>query len=288
MVEMAFLKRAILSFGLLSVGFLSAHADENPFWRYFGGRPQFVGGKTCPLKNGEERKEGRRRGYDVCYLPRLRSCLWVAYALTPSDASNQVGRVGSFKKDVDALNLCVPSPGDYIGTGFDRGHMAPSQDMQYNENVSRESFFMGNMMPQRPRLNRGEWMRFETKIHHRVMEKGAGLPVSRVYVLVGPVFSTEAIEKFEEEQHAYEEKEVPRPPILKPDAFWKIVKYGTTIEAVIMTQNGMARSVSVKEISEKTGLQFFGQLSPGLRAHYLLAVRHLYHSQDKKTEKENP
>lgn len=121
MVEMAFLRRAILSFGLMSVGFLPAHADENPFWRYFGGKPQFVGGKTCPLKNGEERKEGRRRGYDVCYLPRLKSCLWVAYALTPSDASNQVGRVGSFKKDVDALNLCVPSPGDYIGTGFDRG-----------------------------------------------------------------------------------------------------------------------------------------------------------------------
>lgn len=274
---MVVLKRAMLCFGLLSVVFLSARADENTFWRYFGGKPQFVGGAKCPLGNDEERKDGRRRGYDVCYLPRLKSCLWVAYALTPSDVSNQVGRVGSFKKDMDALNLCVPAPGDYIGTGYDRGHMAPSQDMQYNEGVSRESFLMGNMMPQTPRLNRGEWKRFETKTHHRVVAKTGIIPVSRVYVLVGPIFTKQAIETFEEEMKAYEEKRTPHPPILKPEAFWKIVKYGATVEAVIMNQQGMAQSVSVQEISQKTGLQFFGRLSPGLRMHYLSAVRHLYH-----------
>ena len=283
-MDMAILKRAIFSLWLLAGVFSSVKADENAFWRYFGGKPVFRGGEGCSLRAGEAHQFARRRGYDVEYLPRLKSCLWVAYTLTPSDVSNQVGRVGSFRKDMDALKVCVPDPADYIGSGYDRGHMAPSQDMQYNEGVSRESFFMGNMMPQTPHLNRGEWKRFETKTHNRVMPKDGVIPVQRVYVLVGPIFSKDGIKKFEEEQRVYEEEKQGRPPILKPDAFWKIVKYGVRVEAVIMNQHGVAQSVSVQEISQKTGIEFFGGLSSGLRDHYLSTVRFVYHSKDNENK----
>lgn len=263
---------------------LTANADEDAFWRYSGGRPTFVGGGLCPLKKDEPVKVLSRRGYDLCYAKRLKSCLWVAYALTPSDVSNQVGRVGTFKKDDDALRIFVPAPGDFLSTGYDRGHMAPSQDMQYNERVSRESFYMGNMMPQTPRLNRGEWKRFETKTHRRVVPQAGIISASRVYVMTGPVFTKQAIAQFEREQREFAKTKSGRPPILKPEAFWKIVKCGADVDAVIMDQKGGVRSVSVQEISEKTGLLFFGGLNAGLRKHYLSRVRHLYQSESRKKE----
>ncbi len=61
-------------------------------------------------------------------------------------------------------------PNDYTGSGYDRGHIAPSADRTRNEGHIAPSadrtrnevdnsatFLMSNMMPQVPELNRGVW-----------------------------------------------------------------------------------------------------------------------------------
>jgi len=51
---------------------------------------------------------------------------------------------------------------DYVGSGFDRGHLAPAADQQcLGAQVMAESFYFTNMAPQYPGLNRGQWKALE-------------------------------------------------------------------------------------------------------------------------------
>lgn len=265
----------------------SVWADENTFWRYAGGRPDFIGGRRCALSAKEELKYLNRKGYDLCYSPRLKACVWIAYALTPNDVTNQLGRIGCFKQDDDLLKE-VLRPDAYGGSGYDRGHMAPSQDMQYTEEVSRQSFWMGNIMPQLPLLNRGEWKRLEGKIHRKVVPNDHGEVESRrVYVMAGPVFTRDAIRQYERDARMLKGTGEGKEPILKPERYWKIFKYGIMVDAVIMDQNGNAQSVMVEEISQLTGLRFFQRMQDDLRAFYLRFRRPVYGNPYENEEKEN-
>lgn len=51
---------------------------------------------------------------------------------------------------------------DYIRSGFDRGHMAPSADNQcFGPIVMKECFYFSNIAPQAPNLNQGDWKTLE-------------------------------------------------------------------------------------------------------------------------------
>ena len=53
---------------------------------------------------------------------------------------------------------------DYIGSGFDRGHMAPAADNQCSgPDAMKESFYFSNMTPQYGSLNRGDWKILEMR-----------------------------------------------------------------------------------------------------------------------------
>jgi endonuclease G len=53
---------------------------------------------------------------------------------------------------------------DYVGSGFDRGHMAPAADNQCSgQDAMIESFYFSNMAPQYGQLNRGDWKTLEMK-----------------------------------------------------------------------------------------------------------------------------
>jgi endonuclease G len=52
---------------------------------------------------------------------------------------------------------------DYVGSGFDRGHMSPAADNQcQGVDVQTECFYMTNMSPQYHSLNAGDWKSLET------------------------------------------------------------------------------------------------------------------------------
>jgi len=97
-------------------------------------------------------------GYDAAAkLPKF-----VTYELLPQNALGCVARTNAF-----AANQFVPNgavPGDYAGTGYDKGHMAPDGDLSWDPQVEYESFLMTNMSPQAGSLNRGIWKLLETSV----------------------------------------------------------------------------------------------------------------------------
>jgi endonuclease G len=53
---------------------------------------------------------------------------------------------------------------DYVGSGYDRGHMAPAADNQCSgQDAMIECFYFSNMAPQYGQLNRGDWKTLEMR-----------------------------------------------------------------------------------------------------------------------------
>ena len=53
---------------------------------------------------------------------------------------------------------------DYSRQGFDKGHLADAKDFAYDCDKELATFSYYNCLPQTPRLNRGIWKSWETKI----------------------------------------------------------------------------------------------------------------------------
>lgn len=54
------------------------------------------------------------------------------------------------------------STNDYTSSGFDRGHMCPSDDRDYSSAENQVTFTMTNIVPQAPANNQGPWAQLET------------------------------------------------------------------------------------------------------------------------------
>jgi endonuclease G len=56
-----------------------------------------------------------------------------------------------------------PTPADYTNSGYDRGHMVPAANADDPKEMS-DTFFMTNMTPQLPSVNRVAWKNLEERI----------------------------------------------------------------------------------------------------------------------------
>ncbi|MDB6067747.1 MAG: Nuclease [Pedosphaera sp.] len=87
---------------------------------------------------------------------------WASWDLTASDVGSS-GRSSSFFADTNLPpNFTEVLPGDYSGSGFDRGHMCPSADRTDNTTDNDLVFFMSNIIPQASVNNQTVWANFET------------------------------------------------------------------------------------------------------------------------------
>lgn len=92
---------------------------------------------------------------------------WVRYSLTAEKLKI---------KKAKRRNKFLPDPllarkgwepvlgGDYKKSGYDRGHMAPSEDFVWDQSVNNATFYMTNIAPQLGSLNRGPWKVLEEKV----------------------------------------------------------------------------------------------------------------------------
>lgn len=99
--------------------------------------------------------------FNLCYGENDEQAVWVSYMLTRIMVeTNNCQRTDNFKADA-AVSTGSATPADYKSSGFDRGHLCPAADMNFNCTAMKESFLMSNMSPQTPSFNRGIWSRLE-------------------------------------------------------------------------------------------------------------------------------
>ena len=85
---------------------------------------------------------------------------WVTWHLSGSDIG-PVDRTNAFAPDPLVPADWRIDDSDYQGSGYDRGHMCPSEDRTDTVENNRETFLMSNMQPQLHRLNGGPWKSLE-------------------------------------------------------------------------------------------------------------------------------
>lgn len=123
-----------------------------------------------------------REGYSVGYNYQNKVADWVSYHITAASVNGFYKRSNYFKTDQDIPTAYRAISSDYSSTGYDRGHLAPSGTMDFNQNSMKESFLMTNMAPQLPGFNRGGWKGLEDKIRQWAND------YNELYVVTGPIW----------------------------------------------------------------------------------------------------
>ena len=122
-------------------------------------------------------------GYTVSYNSRLRIPNWVAYEFLDSELYGDFERSDEFTPDPDFKGRQAYDT-DYRGSGWDRGHMAPSGDMKWSSQVQKECFYLTNVCPQNHNLNAGLWNDLEKQVRYETRYYGS------IWVVTGPVIES--------------------------------------------------------------------------------------------------
>ncbi|MDF3027095.1 MAG: non-specific endonuclease [Fluviicola sp.] len=120
--------------------------------------------------------------YSFVYNETHEQAQWVAYELTKKETNNLFERTDKFLLDPE-VKTGTACDKDYLGSGYDRGHLAPAADMGWSEITVAESFYYSNMSPQEPSFNRGIWKKTEELVREWAIENNS------IYIVTGPLLS---------------------------------------------------------------------------------------------------
>ena len=122
-------------------------------------------------------------GYISCFSEKYGIPIWVAYITKYPFAYDTAKRPSEFITD---YRVNSPEHSDYTRSGYDRGHMAPNYAIgrTYGPEAQRETFYMTNIIPQRPNVNRDQWRDLEQFIANDLAAR-----YGTVLVFTGPLIS---------------------------------------------------------------------------------------------------
>jgi endonuclease G len=206
----------------------------------------------------------KNEGFIVGYDEKRRNPAWVAYKVRSCISGKSLVCYIGLKRPtrfmVDYRTITQVKAKEYNKSKYDRGHMAPNHAiaLHYGQNAQQETFFMSNVIPQRPSLNRGVWKEIEHAISDDYAER-----LEEVWVFVGPIYDPKIPDKF-----------LKRTGIEIPDRFYAVVldelKGRPRAMAFVVPQDVSINVdpsqflVSVDEVEKQSGFDFFSGLEDAL------------------------
>ena len=122
-----------------------------------------------------------RDGYVLEHSSLDKIPFWVCEHVHKDQLGTDTERSNLFQAD-PMLKGPKATPADYDRTGYDRGHQAPAGNEGKDQALQNQTFFMSNMAPQLPALNRNAWKSLEEQSRLWVAT------YSEAYELTGPIF----------------------------------------------------------------------------------------------------
>jgi len=123
-----------------------------------------------------------KSGYAINLNYKTKVAYFVTEHITPEGISvKSAARKDDFREDTEVPIQYRVTLKDYTGAGYDRGHISPAADHIADVKLMSESFFLSNMMPQAPAINRGAWRILEEKVRDAAKE-------SEIYVITGTIY----------------------------------------------------------------------------------------------------
>ena len=231
------------SMDLTKTGWLELPAMDNPNLGYYAHHFK-MNGKTY-------------RNYSFGWSQKDRVALWVAYPLCKLYTNGNVGRTNEWALDPLLGNDSAAPFSGYAGN-YARGHQLPSADRQCCYDANAQTFYGTNMTPQLNEHNEKIWADLENKV------RGYANTSDTTYVVTGVIVSSTS----RKEKDSYGQS------VTIPDAYFKaVLKYsksstlGTWNAAAFYLEHraysgsvGKEHSMSVDELEEMTGIDFFVNL----------------------------
>lgn len=195
------------------------------------------------------------KGFTVSFNRDVHLPNWVSWELLGSETNGTATRKGKKFFQDRRIDGC-PTPADYSGTGYSRGHMAPLADMKWSENAANQCFTMANMCPQLQILNGGTWGKLEEKCRIWAVRDSALL------IVAGPILTPAPDEYIGDSNVAV------------PKAFFKVIAapWANPPRGIgFIMPNGkvpgglQAAAVTIDSIEALTGHNFFPNMPDSLQ-----------------------
>lgn len=197
-------------------------------------------------------------GYVVGYSDSLHDPLWAAYRVWDlPNIPEPPPRPDKFTADL--RTVARVQPGDYSGSGYDRGHLAPNYAIatRFGAGGQEETFLMSNIVPQKHALNAGLWKDLELRAATSYAAR-----FREVWVMAGPVFGKKPARL--------------RGGVAVPEACWMVMldehECRVRTQAFLIHQDAPADApparylTSIDRIEELTGLDLFPDLPDATEA----------------------
>lgn len=190
--------------------------------------------------------------YSIAYAEEHEQPIWVAYELTAERLRNRTAVRNDWFEVDDRVTTKSAHHGDYIRSGYTRGHMAPAQDFAFSQEAMDQTFLMSNISPQLANFNGGIWRELEELVRDWAME------AEHLYVVSGPIF---------EEGNKLEK--IGKNGVSVPHAFYKVILDNREPERkgiafVIpheVTDDRLEKyATNIRFVEDLTGIDFFSDL----------------------------
>lgn len=197
--------------------------------------------------------------YAASYNNATRQPNWVMWQLTDEHVMPKKDGVwNEFREDLELPSSIRSTLEDYASSGYDRGHMCPAGDCNWDDEGRDETFLLSNICPQNPNLNRGDWKEIEMACRKWAQKYGS------IYIVCGPIF-------FKSQDH---ERIGPnRIPV--PEAFFKVVLCTESsnpkgIGFVCRNTDGNRKKDfyvnSIRQVERVTGYKFFPNIDDSIKS----------------------
>ncbi|PWB19048.1 DNA/RNA non-specific endonuclease [Flavobacterium sp. HTF] len=191
----------------------------------------------------------KHKYYTLSYNEKFEQAEWVAYELKKEYLKN-----GNYKRPyfIEDPKVTTGSADwrNYKKSGYDKGHLCPAGDMEFDVDAYNDTFYTSNISPQKHDFNSGIWNRIEQKTRY-----WAG-KYNDIYVVTGGVLKDS-------------DKKIGTEEVAVPTYFYKIIlaKSGNINKAIaFLVPNQKSNNsiydfvVPVETIEKMTGIDFFPNL----------------------------
>lgn len=189
---------------------------------------------------------------------------WSCCAMTSKTIKGGAGYTGDFREDPDlptAMRFSDTSS-MYSGSGFTRGHIIASADVQYSREANQQTFYYTNMQPQYDNFNAGEtyegiWVRMEKWVRKKAQSLHAG---DTLFVCKGGTIDDESqILKRVKNQLI-----VPRyfymALLMKSGGQYKAIGLWAEHKSTVDNSKVASHAITIDELERLTGIDFFCNL----------------------------
>lgn len=261
---------AVKSFRTLST---STVVTLNSDWLEAPESPTSLGDKYLVTMRGT--LNGKNvRNYSILYDPSRYASLWTAYVYCDAYHGSGTGDGWTENKQIPATRQtdCSKAYPSVDGVTYDRGHQIPNADRNVNSSLQNQTYYWTNSTPQLATFNQGIWNNLENQV------RSLTTATDSVYVVTGPVYQTvggnESVRTFKNSTN--DNKVVPIPNYYYK-VLLKVRRSGGTVTAASAIgfwftheahsgEDWKNFAVSVDEIEQKTGFNFFANLPPSVES----------------------